>query len=101
MGSRFRHFCALMKKNWIVWKRTLGASLCELFCPVVLMAILAIARALISIDNENPQSHIKDSNLFFPADYLSNASNSLFAINATQYNSNLTQFLQFSNISFL
>jgi len=48
MGSKLRHFGALMKKNWIIWKRTLGASLCELFCPVALMAILSIVRVLIT-----------------------------------------------------
>lgn len=58
MGSRFRHYCALMKKNWIIWKRTLAASLCELFCPVILMAILAIARALIEIDNVDSRSNV-------------------------------------------
>ena len=58
MGSRFRHYGALMKKNWIIWKRTLGASLCELFCPVVLMAILAVARALITMDDVAARSNV-------------------------------------------
>ena len=48
MGVRTRHFCALMKKNWIVWKRNLFGSICELVCPIVLMAILAIARLLVT-----------------------------------------------------
>jgi len=72
MGSKLRHFGALMKKNWIIWKRTLGASLCELFCPVALMAILAIVRTLIDPSVVAPQSNISKSKLFSPVDYLDN-----------------------------
>jgi hypothetical protein len=36
-----------MKKNAIIWKRTMFASICELFCPIALMSILAIARILV------------------------------------------------------
>lgn len=66
MGIRTRHFCALMKKNWIIWKRTLGASICELFCPVVLMAIMAIARALIDQTVHEPSSNMGKSILMAP-----------------------------------
>ena len=47
MGHVLRHYLALMKKNGIIWRRTLGASLCELFCPVILMFILSVARMLV------------------------------------------------------
>jgi len=73
MGSKTRHYGALMKKNWIIWKRTLGASLCELFCPVALMAILAVARALVDFDTVSSRSNIENSALFIPIDYLNNA----------------------------
>jgi len=58
-----------MKKNWIVWKRTLGASLCELFCPVVLMAIIAIARLLVKSSEVEPQSNTYKSVLMAPMVY--------------------------------
>lgn len=66
MGQKTRHFSALMKKNWIVWKRTLGASLCELFCPVALMAIMVLARALIKAENNDPSSNMDISTLMAP-----------------------------------
>lgn len=66
MGQRSRHFMALMKKNWIIWKRTLGASLCELFCPVALMAVMAIARALIDQEEILASSNISTSVLMAP-----------------------------------
>jgi hypothetical protein len=62
-----------MKKNWIIWKRTLAASLCELFCPVVLMAILAVARLLVDKELVAAQSNLTKATLFHPIDYLSAA----------------------------
>lgn len=55
-----------MKKNWIIWKRTLGASVCELFCPVALMAIMCLARALINQEEFQPSSNMNKSYLMAP-----------------------------------
>ena len=76
---------ALMKKNWIVWKRTLGASLFELFCPVALMAILAIARALIDREQTLPQSNMNKSVLMAPMVYMPNVTSNITgqALNST------------------
>lgn len=87
-----RHFCALTKKNWIVWKRTLGASLCELFCPVVLMAIIVIARGLIDSTVVEPTYNRSKSVLMAPMIYpnftklgipANLSSNPLIKLNAT------------------
>ena len=48
MGSRSRHYKALMKKNYINWKRTPCGSICEIVCPILLMLILVYARSQIS-----------------------------------------------------
>jgi hypothetical protein len=85
-----------MKKNWIIWKRTLAASLCELFCPVVLMAILAIARLLVDKETVAAQSNLTKATLFYPIDHYS-ASNSTSA--TVQAHANLKPFLDFSNIT--
>lgn len=45
MGANARHYKALMKKNFINWKRTPCGSLCEILCPVLLMLILVLARS--------------------------------------------------------
>jgi len=66
MGSKLRHFGALMKKNWIVWKRTIVASICELFCPVALMAILAVARLLVTAETFEERSNIWNTRIFNP-----------------------------------
>ncbi len=42
--SGFRHFKALMRKNFILWWRTPGCSAFEILAPMVLMAVLWIIR---------------------------------------------------------
>ena len=66
MSNRTRHFLALMKKNWIVWKRNILASLCELLCPLLLMSVLAISRTLILPRDLGTESHFKDSVFIAP-----------------------------------
>ena len=69
MGQKLRHFGALMKKNWIIWKRSLGASICELVCPIALMAILAIARSLVTADHISASSNVDSTVIYKPVDY--------------------------------
>ena len=69
MGQKLRHFGALMKKNWIVWKRSLGASICELICPIALMAILSVARTLITADFISASSNVDSTVIYKPIDY--------------------------------
>ena len=47
MGASTRHYKALMKKNFINWKRTPCGSICEIICPILLMLILVYARTQI------------------------------------------------------
>lgn len=48
MGANTRHYRALMKKNFINWKRTPCGSICEILCPILLMLILVYARSQIN-----------------------------------------------------
>ena len=43
-----RQFKTLCRKNWILWKRNLGASLCELLFPIFLIALILVIRLAIS-----------------------------------------------------
>ena len=49
MGASTRHYKALMKKNYINWKRTCCGSICEIVCPLMLMLILVYARSQVDI----------------------------------------------------
>ncbi len=78
MGQKFRHFGALMKKNWIIWKRSLGASICELICPVALMAILAVARSLVTADSILASSNVDSTVIYKPIDYYTTPNFTIF-----------------------
>eukprot|EP00347_Sterkiella_histriomuscorum_P006793 403351411 len=44
-----KHLRALLKKNWIYWKRQYLISAAEIICPILLMLIILIARQQIGI----------------------------------------------------
>lgn len=46
-----RHFLALMKKNWINYKRNPISAICGLITPVLLMSIMVWLRAQITPTN--------------------------------------------------
>ena len=51
----FRHFRALMRKNFILWWRTPGCSLFEILAPILLMAVLWVIRVQVpttSVDKD-------------------------------------------------
>lgn len=47
MGTTTRHFNALMRKNFINWKREPCSAVCQLICPGMLMLILVYVRSRI------------------------------------------------------
>lgn len=56
MGVKLRHFNALMRKNWIVWKRNPVSSGCQLVSPIVLMLFVVWIRTKftrVPIDSAN------------------------------------------------
>ena len=65
-----------MRKNWIIWKRTPFASLCELCCPILLMAVLALARLAVNKVEVGETSNFKDAKMFYPLVNGTNGTNS-------------------------
>jgi ATP-binding cassette subfamily A (ABC1) protein 3 len=64
MGKCFRHFKALTRKNWLLWKRNWGCSGFELLAPCILMIGLTIIRMQI------PTTHVDQAGMLekkFPA----------------------------------
>ena len=66
MGESTRHFRALMKKNYINWKRTCCGSICEIVCPLMLMLILVYARSQVDIVYNNDYSLYSARRPFYP-----------------------------------
>ena len=47
MGQGTRQWKALMRKNYINWKRQGCCSFCEMCCPAVVMMIMVALRAVV------------------------------------------------------
>jgi len=52
------HYKALLYKNWIVWKRNLCCSCCELCLPIALMFLIVIIRRSISATDEPAEGYL-------------------------------------------
>ena len=66
MGATTRHYRALMKKNFINWKRTPCGSLCEIICPILLMLIMVAARSMIDPVNNDDWSLYSLRRAYYP-----------------------------------
>ena len=50
MGAGMRQWKALMRKNFITWKRNTGCSVCEIACPSAMMFLMLVLRNIIDVD---------------------------------------------------
>ena len=49
MGSATHQFKALMRKNWINWKRSPKCSFCEICCASYIFLLLVWIRTLVDV----------------------------------------------------
>ena len=63
----WQHYKALMFKNWILWKRRLFGSLCEILFPLFLLLMLLLIRTGISSDNYDAKSYIGENGAYVNA----------------------------------
>ena len=63
-----RHFKSLCKKNFYIWKRSYISSICELICPMALVALLIMARSLIEIEEMDGAYNPESTMLMYPFD---------------------------------
>lgn len=59
-----------MRKNAINWRRTLLGSLAEIFCPMMLMMIIVIARLVIIVEIRDDSKLMEFKKPFFPTSFL-------------------------------
>jgi hypothetical protein len=55
---------ALMFKNWILWKRKIFGSLCEILLPIGAMVVIGLLRMAVSVDKSDAQTfsdQVKDA----------------------------------------
>lgn len=73
MSNSFSHLKALMKKNWILFKRNYFGSLCEILIPVIMVFFLLYIRVLVDVDNVKERSYFDDANLLEAVPLIDNA----------------------------
>ena len=66
MPKCFRHFKALMRKNFILWWRTPGCSLFEILAPILLMAVLWVIRVQVPTTNVNKEGMFSKKYFTYP-----------------------------------
>lgn len=63
MSNSSSHLKALLKKNWILFKRNYIGSLCEILIPVIMVFFLLYIRVLVDVDNVSEKSYIDNARL--------------------------------------
>lgn len=59
MAKSFRHFRALMRKNFILWYRTPFCAVFEILAPVVLMIALVVMRSYVPTSSTDQAGMLK------------------------------------------
>ena len=69
MTSRTRQFNALMRKNFISWRRRTKCSFFEILCPTLVMLIMVFLRCKIEVEDKSfsLESMLKDRKPSYPA----------------------------------
>ena len=62
-----RHFTALCRKNWIIWKRNFVCTIFQMIMPILLMLILVWARSVVKIKHTDLVSLEKWRHPIYPA----------------------------------
>ena len=80
------HLNALLKKNWILFKRSPCASCCEVAVPIIFVLFLLAVRSLVSKDQIPETSYIANQTIFSSSPNIN--SDVYKSINALAYRSN-------------
>ncbi|CAG9334831.1 unnamed protein product [Blepharisma stoltei] len=59
--SLWQHYRALLYKNWVLWKRILCGSICELAFPIALLLFLLAIKSSASYADHDQSSYLKKS----------------------------------------
>jgi hypothetical protein len=59
MGKVGKDFLALMRKNWIIYKRNPGSAICELITPVLFMSLIVWVRTKLTPEDYGTDGLIK------------------------------------------
>lgn len=60
----FRHLKALCWKNWLLWKRKLGGSLCEVLFPIFMIMVVVGIRQAVKNKHFDEMNHLSEGILY-------------------------------------
>lgn len=72
---KYTHYKALMKKNWINWKRTPLGSISEILCPLILIGILLAVNRLFKAEKVEASLLFQNASLQSPMKIKKNSDN--------------------------
>ena len=52
------HYRSLLYKNWILWKRNLSGSLCEILVPIFFFLVFAAIRQIVPKEDKDGLSYL-------------------------------------------
>ena len=78
MANSFNHFKALLKKNWILFKRSPCGSCSEIVTPIVFVLFLLAVRSLVSKDAVAETSYISQGVIFTKSPNISNQTSAIY-----------------------
>ena len=77
MANNCSHFKALLKKNWILFKRSPCGSCCEIVTPIVFVLFLLAVRSLVTKSDVLETSYITNGTIFTKQPNISVATSSI------------------------
>ena len=60
------HLRAVLFKNWLLWKRELCGSICELVFPIILMMFLFLIKLALKTSDKDAESYLDDKKIVSP-----------------------------------
>ena len=60
------HLRAVLFKNWLLWKRELCGSICELVFPIILMMFLFLIKLALKTSDKDAESYLDDKKVVSP-----------------------------------
>lgn len=70
MANNWSHLKALLKKNFILFKRSCCGSCCEIATPIVFVLFLLAVRGLVSTENVETLSYVGKGVEFQPSPFI-------------------------------
>ena len=91
----WRHFFSLWKKNLILYKRNWKGSLCEVLCPIILVALVLLMRVLMSKSEKSSDHQFNMGHIWYDRRGTTTNDAAKEFLGYTMFNSNTTDWMKY------